>query len=114
MKWITVSHLSEERFQRLTGVKCSSFDKMLLIVDEAKPIGGRGRPSKLCNADKILMMLMYYQEYRPFFTSVLLTASGNRKLAGSSVQFRNYSSKISYCIYQERRNYVGTVKPMKW
>ncbi|MBC7650261.1 MAG: hypothetical protein H7101_00775 [Deinococcales bacterium] len=67
MKWITVSHLSEERFQRLTGAKRSTFDKMLLIVDEAKPVGGRGRPSKLCNTDKLLMMLMYYPEYRPFF-----------------------------------------------
>ena len=67
MKWITVSHLTEERFQRLTGVKRSTFYKMLLIVDEAKPVGGSGCPSKLCNADKLLMMLIYYREYRPFF-----------------------------------------------
>lgn len=67
MKWITVSQLPKERFQRLTGVKRSTFDNMLLIVDEAKPVAGRGRPSKLCNADKLLMMLMYYREYRSFF-----------------------------------------------
>lgn len=60
MKWITVSHLPDERFQSLTGAKRSTFDRMLLIVDEVKPVSGRGRPSKLCNADKLLMMLMYY------------------------------------------------------
>ena len=40
---------------------------MLSVVDEVKPVGGRGRPSKLNNADKLLMMLMYYREYRTFF-----------------------------------------------
>lgn len=67
MKWKTVNHLPEARFQRLKGVKRSTFDKVLLLVDEVKPVGGRSRPLKLCNADKLLMMLMYYREYRTFF-----------------------------------------------
>lgn len=67
MHWITIQNLPDERFQRLTGVKRATFDKMLTIIDSVKSVGGRGRPSKLCNADKLLMMLMYYREYRTFF-----------------------------------------------
>lgn len=43
----TVNRLPEAPSQRLTDVKRSTFDIMLLIIDEAKPVGGRGRPSKL-------------------------------------------------------------------
>ena len=64
MLYKTVSDIPESRFQRLTGVKRSTFEAMLEIVNKAKPQGGKGRPSKLSNADKILVMLMYYREYR--------------------------------------------------
>ncbi len=67
MHWINIQALEASRFQRLTGVKRSTFDLMLAVVNEARPIGGKGRPAKLSNADKLLMMLMYYREYRTFF-----------------------------------------------
>lgn len=67
MKWTTIKDISDSRFQRLTGVKRTTFKQMLSIVDAGKPSGMRGRPSILCNADKLLMMLMYYREYRTFF-----------------------------------------------
>ena len=67
MKWTTIKDISDSRFQRLTGVKRTTFNQMLSIVDVSKPSGKRGRPSILCNADKLLMMLMYYREYRTFF-----------------------------------------------
>lgn len=67
MRWHDIKDLPANRFQRLTGVKRSTFELMLAVVNEVKPIGGRGRPPKLNNADKLLMMLMYYREYRTFF-----------------------------------------------
>ena len=67
MKWTTIKDISDSCFQRLTGVKRTTFNQMLSIVDVSKPSGKRGRPSILCNADKLLMMLMYYREYRTFF-----------------------------------------------
>lgn len=66
MKWQILEHISDSKFQRLTGVKRSSFKEMLTVIDTAKPAGKKGRPSKLSNADKLLMMLMYYREYRSF------------------------------------------------
>ena len=39
----------------------------MTITDSVKSVGGRGRSPKLCNASKVLMILMYYREYRTFF-----------------------------------------------
>jgi len=66
MKWQTLQTFTDSKFQRLTGIKRSTFQEMLIVVNTAKPVGKKGRPSKLCNADKLLMMLMYYREYRSF------------------------------------------------
>jgi len=35
MKYKAVNRLSEEQFRRLTGVKCTTFDKMTEILKEA-------------------------------------------------------------------------------
>src|SRR5205823_1884411 len=63
--------LSREQFQRLTGVKNATFLKMVEVLVQNKLArrkhAGRGRPSKLSVEDQVLMMLMYYREYRPFF-----------------------------------------------
>jgi|ERR1700722_1687327 len=73
MKWNTAKKLSPEQFKRLVGVKPATFEDM---VSEAKRISKlqskkikgkkRGPKEKLSWRDKVLMMLMYYREYRTF------------------------------------------------
>jgi len=71
MFWKDVQQISEEQFQRLTGVKKSTFEKMVEVVEQSKLAhrkqASKGRPSKLSVEDQILMLLMYYREYRTFF-----------------------------------------------
>jgi|1186.fasta_scaffold1102167_1 hypothetical protein len=71
MFWKDVQQLSGKQFQRLTGVKKATFLKMAAVVEQIKSANrkhtGRGRPSKLSVEDQVLIMLMYYREYRTFF-----------------------------------------------
>jgi hypothetical protein len=69
MKYEKVSLLGDEEFKRLTGVKKSTFEKMVEIVREAHNIkkSKGGRKNKLCIEDMILMTLEYYREYRTYF-----------------------------------------------
>lgn len=68
MFWEQVQKLPDKRFKRATGVHKEIFLQMLEVVTTYKAIhrkhATRGKPSKLSWADKILMMLMYYREYR--------------------------------------------------
>src|SRR3954470_20478638 len=71
MYWKEVQQINEEQFQRLTGVKKALFLKMVDVLEQSilahRKHASRGRPSKLSTEDQVLMMLMYYREYRPFF-----------------------------------------------
>ena len=69
MKWKEVEKLSASRFQRLVGVKRPTFDRMVgvLLADLYARPTRQGRPALLCVEDQLLMMLMYYREYRTFF-----------------------------------------------
>lgn len=69
MKYDQIEGFSDEQFRRLTGVKRSTFKKMLGILekaDEKKKTRG-GRKSKLSIADRLLMALEYIREYRTYF-----------------------------------------------
>jgi len=71
MKWKELPpKLSNGQFQRLTGVKHSTFDKMCFIIKTTKSIRrkhpSRGKDPKLGIEDQLLMMLMYNREYRTF------------------------------------------------
>jgi len=71
MKWKELPpKLSNGQFQRLTGVKRSTFDKMCFIIKTTKSIRrkhpSRGKDPKLGIEDQLLMMLMYNREYRTF------------------------------------------------
>lgn len=59
------------KFKRLTGVSKEVFEQMLEVVTTYKQSRrkhpSRGVPPKLSYADKILLMLMYYREYRTQF-----------------------------------------------
>jgi hypothetical protein len=66
-----IEELNSSHFKRLTGVKREVYEQMLAVLNEVKAGSrkhpGRGTPAKLCNADKLLLLLMYYREYRTQF-----------------------------------------------
>lgn len=71
MLWKNVpSNLSNGQFQRLIGVKRSTFEKMCFIIKTVKQQRRkhpkRGKKPALCVEDQLLMMLMYNREYRTF------------------------------------------------
>lgn len=69
MKFENVNNIGEDKFRRLSGVRKSTFEKMVIILKEAdrekKSRGGRNK--KLCIEDQLLMMLEYLREYRTYY-----------------------------------------------
>lgn len=69
MKFETVKDLDDEKFRRLAGVKRTTFDRMILILEQSnkdKKIHG-GRKNKLNIENMLLMTLEYIREYRTYF-----------------------------------------------
>lgn len=69
MKYEGIKGLEEEKFRRLTGVKRSTFEKMIEVLnaeDKSKQ-GKGGRKPKLIIEDRLLMALEYIREYRTYF-----------------------------------------------
>ena len=59
--------LAEESYQGIFGVTKATFDKMLLLLEEAyqQQHSSGGRPiSRLSVLDKLIITLGYYREYR--------------------------------------------------
>jgi len=69
MKFEAVKHLDDEKFRRLTGVKRTTFDKMVSILNAS--LKNRkfqsGRKKKLSIENALLMTLEYIREYRTYF-----------------------------------------------
>ncbi len=65
MRYEIVQRLKEEEFKRLTGVKRSSFEKLVEVIKSG--LREFGRPSALSREDQLLMSLMYWREYRTQF-----------------------------------------------
>jgi hypothetical protein len=65
MRYKTVETLKDEDFKRSTGVRRSTFEKMLEVVTAG--LRDFGRPTKLGRADQLLLTLMYWREYRTEF-----------------------------------------------
>ena len=65
MRYETVQKLKNKDFKRSTGVRRSTFEKMLEIVETG--LRNFGRPPKLSRADQLLLTLMYWREYRTEF-----------------------------------------------
>ncbi len=70
MKYTEIKDYKPSVFKRLTGVKRSTFEEMISVVfsykQEHRKHISRGRPNKLSIPDQLLMLLMYYREYRTF------------------------------------------------
>ena len=66
-----VENLKPGFFKRLTGVKKEVFLQMLDCIttfkEKNRKHATRGKPPTLSYADKLLLMLMYYREYRSQF-----------------------------------------------
>ena len=69
MKLETIKGLDEEKFRRLTGVKRTTFDRMIEILEKAVQDRGtnKGRKKKLSIENMLLMTLEYIREYRTYF-----------------------------------------------
>jgi len=70
MFWHQIKDLPDKRFKRLTGVNKAVFHQMKQAVtahqQKHRKHPTRGRPPKLVVEDKLLVMLMYYREYRTY------------------------------------------------
>ena len=70
MKYEHIQTLSDEEFRRATGVKRTTFIRMIDIIrctEVQKDATKGGRPRKLSLEDRILLTLEYLREYRTFF-----------------------------------------------
>ena len=69
MRYEKLKELRCEQFRRLTGVKKATFEKMVIILREAKDRmrSKGGRRSKLSIEDMLLLTLEYLREYRTYF-----------------------------------------------
>ena len=69
MRYSQVRELAAEDLRRLTGVKPTTFTRMLSILNEAEAIkkAQGGKPNKLLMEDRLLMALEYLREYRTYF-----------------------------------------------
>jgi Helix-turn-helix of DDE superfamily endonuclease len=73
MRWEVVRNWKEPSFKRLVGVPPDLFRKMAEYLAKRRMVSGhkvdgakRGPKPRLCVEDELLMMLMYYREYRSF------------------------------------------------
>jgi hypothetical protein len=68
VKYERIKNFRVEQFRRITGVKHSTFDKMVEIMVAAEKIkkARGGRPNNLTVEDRVLMTLEYLREYRTY------------------------------------------------
>lgn len=74
MRWKSAKTYKGPQFKRLIGVERETFDIMVSELKRLKPVSThrvagkkRGPKPRLIAAEEVLMMLMYYREYRTFF-----------------------------------------------
>ena len=64
MFYSNIKDYAPEKFKRLTGVSQETFALMIdALVSRIRPFG---RPPELCLEDRLLMVLMYWREYRTY------------------------------------------------
>ena len=67
IKYNKLANLSHSKFKRNSGVSKYLFEMLFLVVSDALKLKKEtGRPNKIGIADRILMLLEYYREYRTF------------------------------------------------
>ena len=68
MKYEQIKSYKDAQFRRITGVKRTTFERMLEILNAAhkQKHRRRGRNPKLCMQDRLLAALEYWREYRTY------------------------------------------------
>ena len=68
MKYETLKNYNDEQFRRITGVKRTTFEKMLGILQPKlqEKLSQGGRKPKLGIAEMLLATLEYWREYRTY------------------------------------------------
>jgi hypothetical protein len=72
VKQENIKNLSDEKFRRITGVKRTTFNKMIELIKQHEELKKQkakapgGRPSKVSTEQKLLMTLEYIREYRTY------------------------------------------------
>jgi len=68
VKFKMMKSFRDKQFRRITGIKRSTFNKMVEIVMEAEKLkkAKGGRPNDLSIEDRILMTMEYLREYRTY------------------------------------------------
>jgi hypothetical protein len=69
MHWETLKNKSDSDFQRYTGIKPPTFEKMVETVQkyELKNKNPKSRPHTFSVEDRVLIMLCYYREHITYF-----------------------------------------------
>jgi Helix-turn-helix of DDE superfamily endonuclease len=69
MYWNNLKLLTPDKFQRYTGIKLPTFERMVETVKtwELLNRNNRSKPHNFSIEDRILIMLCYYREYITFF-----------------------------------------------
>jgi hypothetical protein len=69
MKFEQIKDESEEGFRRLTGIKQTTFDVIIRILNQTETLLKErgGKPNKLSIEDRLLMTVEYLREYRTYF-----------------------------------------------
>jgi hypothetical protein len=69
MYWKNLKSLPPDKFQRYTGIKIPTFEKMIETVKtwELLNRNPRSRPNIFSIEDRIIIMLCYYREYITYF-----------------------------------------------
>jgi Helix-turn-helix of DDE superfamily endonuclease len=69
MYWNNLKLLTPSKFQRYTGVKIPTFQRMVQTVKSWELLNRnpRSRPPNFSIEDRILIMLCYYREYITYF-----------------------------------------------
>ncbi len=69
MRYRTARKLPDDEFRRLTGVKRPTFELMLKVLRKAqrRTHAKGGRPNRVALAERLLMALTYWREYRTYF-----------------------------------------------
>ena len=142
MKWQTTKTYSDKDFKRLVGIKRSTFEAMLqelqLYVQTHRKHPKRGAKAKLSLEDKLLMLLMYYREYRTFFhvssaygisesqcyriivklESILIASKkfhlpGKKKLLNNDMQWEVVTVDVSESAVERPKKNNGSITPVK-
>jgi len=68
MFWQTMQKESSENFKRATGVTREVFDHIVVVIKASmrEKMARQRKPSKVSMEDKVLILLMFYREYRTY------------------------------------------------